>query len=124
MRCITTPNKAELNPAEAVRSWGFADAVATTGRADGGIDGRSSHALTQVKWKVGAAVRAEMQQLYGARETDAKKASFFFVASSCSKAAVAYADEVGIGLFTYDPVGLMAAVNAHAALVLKQPKVW
>lgn len=30
---------------------------------------------------------------------------------------------MGIGLFTYDPVGEMTAVNAHAATVLKQPKV-
>ena len=64
-----------------------------------------------------------MQQLYGARGTDNKKALFFFAASSYSKAAVEYADEVGIGLFTYDPVGEMTAVNAHAATVLKKPKV-
>lgn len=64
-----------------------------------------------------------MQQLYGARGTDAKKALFFFAASSYSKAAVEYADEVGIVLFTYDPVGAMTAVNAHAATTPKQPKV-
>ena len=76
-----------------------------------------------MKWKGGAAGRPEMQQLYGARGTDAKKALFFFAASSYSKAAVEYADEVGIVLFTYDPVGAMTAVNAHAATTPKQPKV-
>jgi len=123
MQYITTPHQAELNAADKMKSWGFTDAAATTGGADGGIDVRSSRALAQVKWKGGAAGRPEMQQLYGARGTDNKKALFFFAASSYSKAAVEYADEVGIGLFTYDPVGEMTAVNAHAATVLKKPKV-
>ncbi|WP_064444444.1 restriction endonuclease [Rhodococcus sp. YH3-3] len=123
MNYITTPHEAELNAAEKMKSWGFTDAVATTGGADGGIDVRSSSALAQVKWKGGAAGRPEMQQLYGARGTDTKKALFFFAASSYSKAAVAYADEVGIGLFTYDPLGEVTAVNAQAAAVLKSPKV-
>ncbi|MGF0248601.1 restriction endonuclease [Rhodococcus erythropolis] len=123
MQYITTPYPAELNAADKMKSWGFTDAVATTGGADGGIDVRSSRALAQVKWKGGAAGRPEMQQFYGARGTDTKKALFFFAASSCSKATIAYADEVCIGLFTYDPVGEMTAVNAHAVTVLKQPKM-
>ncbi|SCZ14846.1 Restriction endonuclease [Rhodococcus erythropolis] len=76
-----------------------------------------------MKWKGGAAGRPEMQQLYGARGTDTKKALFFFAASSYSKAAIAYADEVRIGLFTSGPVGEMTAVNAHTVTVLKQPKM-
>lgn len=64
-----------------------------------------------------------MQQLYGARGTDTKKALFFFAASSYSKAAIAYADEVSIGLFTYDPVGEVTVVNARAAAVLRSPKI-
>ncbi len=118
MQYITTPHQAELNAAEVMKAWGFTDAVATTGGADGGIDVRSSRALAQVKWKGGAAGRPEMQQLYGARGTDTKKVLFFFAASAYSKAAIGYADEVGIGLFTYDPVGVMTPINGVAQRVI------
>lgn len=73
MQYITTPHQAELNAADKMKSWGFTDAVATTGGTDGGIDVRSSRALAQVKWKGGAAGRPEMQQLYGVRGTDTKE---------------------------------------------------
>lgn len=35
MAFITTPHQAELNAASKMREWGFADARATTGGADG-----------------------------------------------------------------------------------------
>ncbi|WP_426376033.1 restriction endonuclease [Rhodococcoides fascians] len=92
-----------------MRSWGFVDEVATTGRADGGIDVRSSRALAQVKWKGGAAGSPDMNRLFGARGNDTSKQLFFFVASDYSKAAVKDADQVGIALFTYDPVGKVEA---------------
>nr|WP_321999640.1 restriction endonuclease [Rhodococcus qingshengii] len=100
MQYITTPHQAELNAADKMKSWGFTDAVATTGGVDGGIDVRSSRVLAQVKWKGGAAVGLRCTSSTG-RGGDTKKALFFFAASSYSKAAVEYADEVGIGLFTY-----------------------
>ncbi|MDI9934695.1 restriction endonuclease [Rhodococcus sp. IEGM 1351] len=123
MQYITTAHEAELNAALVMKSWGYTDAVATTGGADGGIDVRSSRALAQVKWRGGAAGRPEMQQLYGSRAADTSKALFFFAASAYSDQAVQYADQVGIGLFIYDPVGAVTAVNKVAQqFVVAAPK--
>lgn len=113
MRYITTPHEAELNAAEVMRAWGYGDAVATTGGADGGIDVRSSGALAQVKWKGGVTGRPDVQRLYGARGNGGEQL-FFFSASGYSEQAVAYADEVGVGLWTYEPTGGVRAVSRTA----------
>lgn len=123
---ITDFHHAELNAAKVMQSWGFTDATATTGGADGGIDVRASTALAQVKWKGGAAGRPDIQRLVGARGRDHTKQLFFFAASAYSKAAIEYADEVDVRLFLYDPVGNVEPANksAHAFLgvgPVKQP---
>ncbi|MCA4995111.1 restriction endonuclease [Tsukamurella tyrosinosolvens] len=122
MRYITTPHEAELNAAEVMRSWGYEDAVATTGGADGGIDVRSSRALAQVKWKGGVTGRPDVQNLYGARGNGTQRL-FFFSASGYSDQAVAYADDVGIGLFTYDPSGAVLPASEVAESVKLSPQV-
>ncbi|MGW5074083.1 restriction endonuclease [Rhodococcus sp. NPDC004095] len=111
---IADPHQAELNAERVMKSWGFIDAKATTGGADGGIDVRSSRALAQVKWKNGAAGRPEIQQLYGARGNDHEKQLFFFAASSYTKEAVTYADQVDVKLFIYDPLGAVEPANQRA----------
>ena len=113
MNYITSPHHAELNAAEKMRSWSFTDAVATTGGADGGIDVRSSRALAQVKWKGAVAGRPELQQLYGAAAGGPQQL-FFFSASGYSDQAIQYADQVGIMLMTYDPLGSVEGVNTTA----------
>ncbi|NHE67795.1 restriction endonuclease [Rhodococcus sp. D-46] len=119
MQYITTPHEAELNAAEVMKSWDYLDAVATTGGADGGIDVSSKRALAQFKWKGAAASRPEMQQLFGSRGTDTSKELFFFAASRYTKDAVTYADQVGMRLFVYDPVGAMTPANSHAQAFVK-----
>lgn len=111
MQYITTPHEAELNAEAVMKSWGYIDARATTGGSDGGIDVSSSRALAQVKWRGGVAGRPDLQKLYGARGADTSKSLFFFAASGYSKQAVDYANQVGIGLFVYDPTGAVTAVN-------------
>lgn len=113
MQYITNPHAAELNAQDKLRSWGFADAVATTGGADGGIDVRSSRALAQVKWKGGVTGRPDIQNLYGARGTGLQQL-FFFSASGYSDQAIEYANQVNILLMTYDPVGAVEGVNQPA----------
>ncbi|WP_440717520.1 hypothetical protein [Gordonia oryzae] len=49
MDYISSFHQAELNGAAVLRDMGFADAKATTGGADGGIDVRSRRAYAQVK---------------------------------------------------------------------------
>ena len=113
MPFITTPHQAELNAQDVMRSWGFADAVATTGGSDGGIDVHSSRALAQVKWKGGVTGRPDVQNLYGARGTGSHQL-FFFSASGYSDQAVQYADQVDVCLMTYDPLGAVEPANAAA----------
>lgn len=113
MPFITTPHQAELNAQDQMRSWGFADAVATTGGADGGLDVRSSRALAQVKWKGGVTGSPDVQRLMGAR-ANGTQLLFFFAASGYSDQAVKYADEVGMMLMTYDPLGAVEGVNQPA----------
>lgn len=119
MQFITNFHQAELNAAEKMRLWGFPDAIATTGGADGGIDVRSSAALAQVKWKGGVAGRPDLQRLYGARGSDTGKFMLFFAASGYSKQAVDYANQVGMALYTYDPLGEVSAVNAAGQTLMK-----
>lgn len=116
---IATPHQAELNAERVMKLWGFTDAVATTGGADGGIDVRSSKALAQVKRRSRAASRPEVQQLYGARGSDHEKQLFFFAASAYSKDAVKYADEVDVRLFLYNESGAVSPVNRRAKDFLK-----
>ena len=113
MNYITDPHTAELNAAEKMRLWGFVDAVSTTGGSDGGLDVRSSRALAQVKWKGGVTGRPDIQNLYGARGAGTEQL-FFFSASGYSDQAIEYADQVGIMLMTYDPLGAVEGVNQAA----------
>lgn len=118
MRFIKTPHEAELNAQDQMRSWGYLDAVATTGGADGGLDVRSSRALAQVKWKGGVTGRPDVQNLYGARGAGTQQL-FFFSASGYSDQAVEYANQVNILLMTYDPLGAVEGVNQAAKRFLE-----
>lgn len=118
MKYIIDAHEAELRAADNLKRWGFSDAVATTGGTDGGIDVRSKRALAQVKWKGGATGRPDCQRLVGARGNGTEQL-FFFSASGYSAQAIEYADQVGMALFTYDPVGAVEAVNPAARRVLE-----
>jgi hypothetical protein len=115
MDYITSPHQAELNAAKIMRGWGYLDAKATTGGADGGIDVRSRGALAQVKWKSSLANRPELQALYGARGSDTTKQLFFFSSAGYSAPAIAYADDVGINLFLYESTGKVWPINRVSA---------
>lgn len=121
MQYISSPREAELNAAKCMRQLGYADATATAPGADGGIDVRASGAVAQVKWEAHQTGRPTVQNLYGARGRDHDLDMLFFSSSSYSSHALAYADEVGIALFTYDPLGSITAANSHAeTLVLRE----
>lgn len=117
MPYISTPHQAELNAQDQMRSWGFADAVATTGGSDGGVDVRSARALAQVKWKGGVTGRPDVQNLVGARGNGTQQL-FFFSASGYSQQAITYADEMQVLLMTYDPLGEVKGVNQAAKTFL------
>lgn len=113
MQDTTDFHQAELNAAKAMRSWGFLDAVATTGGADGGIDVRSSQVLAQVKWRSGTTGRPEVQQLVGARGSSTHRL-MFFSKSAYTRQAVEYADLMTVALFIIDAAGGVTPVNGHA----------
>ncbi|MCU1694123.1 MAG: restriction endonuclease [Mycobacterium sp.] len=107
-----------------MRSWGYVDAVATTGGSDGGIDVRSSSALAQVKYYTTSPVgRPDLQRLYGARASESTNSLLFFAYEGAggganSRQALIYANQTGIGLYTYDAFGHVKALNHHAKLLI------
>jgi len=111
---VETWQDAERNAAEWMRSSGFTDARVTTGGADAGIDVCSREAIAQVKFQASAVGRPALQQLVGARGRDSTKQLLFFTATSYSANAVAYAETMGIALFTYGPDGSVVAINRFA----------
>ncbi|MER7812941.1 restriction endonuclease [Streptomyces sp900116325] len=113
-RQIQSWQDAEHNAAAWMRHWGFSDAQAKPGGADGGIDVRSRRALGQVKYQAAAVGRPELQNLFGARGRDMEKQLFFFTGSSYAATAVEYADNNSIALFVYALDGAMTPVNETA----------
>ncbi|MFB7876180.1 restriction endonuclease [Nocardia sp. NPDC056064] len=117
MKYITTASAAEQNAAVQMRVLGFSDARVTKSGADGGIDVRATGAVAQVKWRAGQVGRPDLQRLFGARGNRFELQLLFFAAAPYSAPARAYADEVGMALFTYDPTGRIVPVNAAAKRV-------
>lgn len=107
-----------------MRDWlGFPDARVTPKGPDGGVDVTSSRALAQVKWQGAAVGRPELQRLFGARGHDSNKQLLFFAASGYSMNAITYADQVGIALFTYNPVGELTCLNGAAETLTSRPSL-
>lgn len=113
-RQIQTWQDAEHNAAAWMRYWGYRDARAKPGGADGGIDVHASGALAQVKYQAIAVGRPALQLLFGARGHAIHKQLIFFTGSNYTSTAVTYADEHDIALFVYSLDGSMTAVNPSA----------
>ncbi|MEU9305864.1 restriction endonuclease [Streptomyces sp. NPDC048269] len=120
-RQIQSWQDAEHNAAAWMRHWGFRDAQAKPGGADGGIDVRSRHALGQVKYQAAAVGRPELQNLFGARGRDMDKQLLFFTGSSYATTALQYADTNDIALFVYALDGAMVPVNKVARRIGNPP---
>lgn len=118
MALISTPHEAELNAERHMRMWGYFDAVATTGGADGGIDVRSNRALAQVKFRGSRAGRPDVQRLVGAAAGDSTKVLLFFDYRGYSPQAVQYANQMGVGLYVYDTSGVVKPVNQSARQIM------
>lgn len=110
-----TPREAEFVAAGIMRDHlGFKDARVTTASGDGGVDVVAKQAVAQVKHWGSQVGRPAIQQLYGARGIDHSKKMIFFCSGGYSRQAVAYANEVGVALFTFDAAGSFGAVNKSA----------
>lgn len=104
-----------------MRHWGFEDARAQPGGADGGVDVVSRRALGQVKFQASAVGRPELQRLFGARGKALDKQLLFFTGSSYAATAVEYARENDIALFVYGLDGAMRPVNGIARRISAVP---
>jgi hypothetical protein len=117
---LAVPTVSSWQQAEALATWhmqklGFEDAAMTPPGADGGLDVRATNAVAQVKHyatPIGAPV---IQQLRGAAH--GQGAALFYSLSGYTKAAVEYANDAAVALFTYNESGVVQPVN-HAADIL------
>lgn len=115
---LTTPKQAELNAAEKMRKFGYLDATSSMHGADGGIDVRSAKALAQVKFRSSKAGRPDVQNLVGAAAGDNSKALLFFDYTGYSPQAIEYANQMGVGLYTYDQTGKVTPTNDAARRIM------
>lgn len=118
---IRTARDAELNAARWMRFMGYLDAAATPVGPDGGIDVISTHAIAQVKAEASQSGVEAIQRLYGAAAAGHRnKKLLFFVSSGYTRAAVAYADTVGMELYSYDFSGYPSPGNTWAKARLQR----
>ncbi|MGW6855607.1 restriction endonuclease [Streptomyces xanthophaeus] len=122
-RPVRTWQDAEHNAAAWMRHWGYLDAIAQPGGADGGVDVRSARALGQVKYQGAAVGRPELQRLFGARGQRLERQLLFFTGSSYTTTAIDYALQNGIALFVYGLDGSMTALNAPARRITDAARV-
>lgn len=102
-----------------MRHWGFTDAAVTASGPDGGIDVEASGAVAQVKFQAHVVGAPAVQQLYGARGLRTDRQLLFFTGTSYSTQAAAYAEHVGMALFTYDLTGKPTPVNGAAERIIE-----
>ncbi|MFJ4715357.1 restriction endonuclease [Streptomyces sp. NPDC088785] len=119
---ISSWQQAELNAARWMRHWGYADATASPGGPDAGIDVRSARALGQVKYQAAQVGRPELQRFVGARPYGSTAQLIFFTGSDYAPTAMAYAKEWNIALFRYRLDGAMTPANEPARRVLRSAR--
>lgn len=116
-----TPREAEYVAAGIMRDHlGFKDAAVTTASGDGGVDVVAKQAVAQVKHWGSQVGRPAIQQLYGARGADHSKKMVFFCSGGYSRQAIAYANEVGVALFTFDAAGSYGVINELAEVLVAE----
>ncbi len=116
---IASWQEAELNAARWMRYWGYRDAAAKPGGADGGVDVHATGALGQVKYQAVQVGRPDLQRFVGARPDGSTAQLIFFTGSDYASTAVAYAEERSIALFRYRLDGEMTPVNEAARRIAK-----
>ncbi|MFC5007280.1 restriction endonuclease [Dactylosporangium cerinum] len=116
---------AEQAALQFMHTIGFTDAVTTSAGADGGLDVVATGAAAQVKALATPVGRPDLQRLRGASFNVAT--ALFFSLNGYTPAAVAYATEARIALFTFGPGLIPNAVNdfaKHLALLAGPGQRW
>ncbi|MFF6835213.1 restriction endonuclease [Streptomyces sp. NPDC012438] len=78
---VSSWQEAERNAARWMRHWGYADATASPGGPDSGIDVHATGALGQVKYQAAQVGRPELQRFVGARPKNSTAQLIFFTGS-------------------------------------------
>lgn len=97
---------------------GFKDATLTPGGADGGLDVVASRAAAQVKNHATPVGAPAVQQLRGAAHGHAH--CLFYSRSGYTPAALKYADQAGVSLFSFSGAGTVTAANGRAQMLARQ----
>ena len=118
-RLLSSPRDAELIAQEWMIHWGYEDARCTPVGADAGVDVDSSRAIAQVKAEMSPTGRPVIQQTYGAAVLHSKQALVFSLAGF-TKEAIAWADQAGVALFSFDLQGVPKSENEHGSRVASQ----
>ncbi|MCX5044649.1 hypothetical protein OG921_15885 [Aldersonia sp. NBC_00410] len=121
MTYIRAATDAAANAARHLQRFGYSDARALGGNSDVGLDVRARGALARVNWRGTPTERTELEALWGVRGTDQHAALYYFAAAPYTRAAVDYADTVGITLFVLDPDGQLRPANQRAQQTLAHP---
>jgi Restriction endonuclease len=108
---------AEENAVSWLRWLGHHDAHRTQAGADHGVDVTGADVAAQVKWYGTAVGVRPVRELVGAA-AGALVTMYFFCNAGFTRAAIAYADRVGVALFRYSPAdGFLSAANPTAEQV-------
>lgn len=112
-RLLRSPAEAEHLAAEWSRWLGFADAVATGGGADGGVDVRATGMVAQVKAHMTPVGRPDLQRIYGVAMAESSMPLFFSL-TSYTRQAIDWANAVDLPLFRFSLDGRVEPVNPAA----------
>ncbi|WUD78696.1 restriction endonuclease [Streptomyces sp. NBC_00510] len=111
---------AEHNALAWVRWLGFPQAEPTRDGSDGGLDIAGPGIYGQVKFHGKAVPPNLVQQLFGARGLNSGE-MLFFANSGYTAAAIAAADRLDVGCFTYSPAdGMIEPANRYAAELMER----
>ena len=114
---ITNWREAEYLAVAYMKALGFKNASLTVGGADGGVDVVSNEGVAQVKFEAQQIGRPTLQAFVGATVRTGQL-RLFFTGTGYSSAALEYADDTGMALFTYALDGKVQPVNGAACALM------
>ncbi|MFJ9856207.1 restriction endonuclease [Streptomyces albogriseolus] len=118
-RVIRTWQDAELAAVDHMRSLGFADARVTGAGADGGIDVIARDAVAQVKYYSQPIGVGPVRELRGV--ADAHQHLLFYASGGYTAAALQFADDRGVALYSLAEPGHITPLNGAANRLSASP---
>lgn len=111
---VRTQEDAARAAARWMRYWGYDDAVVAAG-TDTRIDVAATRAMAQVRFLSTAVGQPALQQLVGAQRGVGEQRLLFFTGACYTRQALTYAEDMGIGLFTFDMTGGRMSPHSNPA---------